>query len=335
MTVRVLVTGAAGFVGSALLPTLMLDSSRQIVATVRDRATSRQPMATTAGHTSIAVGDIGPATDWCAALSGVDAVVHLAARVHVMRDTAHDSWAQFQRVNVDATVNLARQAAASGTRRFVYLSSVKVNGESTPPGRPFRASDEAAPRDAYGRSKQQAELALQALASDSGMHVVSIRPPLVYGPGVRANFLRLLATIERGLPLPLGAVCNARSMVSVWNLCDLIRTAIDAPCLTASVLMVSDGEDLSTPQLIRRIAGFMGRPSRLLRLPVPVLRAVGRLAGKTDQVSRLCDSLTVDIAPTQRELQWTPPMSVDDALRATAQWYLLERHAAAGRATPP
>ena len=327
---RVLVTGASGFVGSALLRTLGLDPRRQIVAAMRDEATSRQSMSSAPVSRLVAVGDIGSETDWRPALSGVDAVVHLAARVHVMRDTVLDPWAQFHRVNVDATLNLARQAAAAGARRFVFLSSVKVNGECTPPGRPFQSSDRGAPLDPYGASKQQAELALQALAAGGGMSVVSIRPPLIYGPGVRANFLRLLATVERGIPLPLGGVSNSRSLVSVWNLCDLIRAAIDAPALQASVLMVSDGEDLSTPQLIRRVAGFMDRPARLYTLPLPLLRAIGRLAGKAEQVSRLCDSLTVDISPTRRELDWSPPVSVDDSLQATVQWYLRQRQAATG-----
>jgi UDP-4-keto-D-QuiNAc 4-reductase len=319
---RILVTGATGFVGSALVRTLIAGQQRQIVAAARNQTAGLAP-----GVSSVGVGDIGPSTDWQPALPGVATVVHLAARVHIMHGTAADPLPEFRRVNVEATLNLARQAAAAGARRFVFVSSIKVNGESTPLGRPFRSTDQVAPRDAYGISKQEAEQGLRLLADRSGMNIVTIRPPLVYGPGVRANFLRLMALIDRGIPLPLGGVRNARSLVSVWNLCDLIRTAIEAPSLRSGVLMVSDGEDLSTPDLMRRIAKFMCRPERLFTLPVALLEALGRLAGKRDEVSRLCDSLTVDISATRRELNWTPPMSVDAALQSTVQWYLREGRA--------
>jgi nucleoside-diphosphate-sugar epimerase len=315
---KILITGASGFIGSTLLAVLA-GAKRQLVV-----ATRKAAWAAPSGITSLHVDDIGEATNWRPALAGIDTIVHLAARVHVMRDTLDDPLAGFRRVNVDGTLNLARQAAEVGVARFIFLSSVKVNGEATGPGRPFRSSDPAAPVDAYGISKHEAEQGLRALGETSAMTVASIRPPLVYGPGVRANFLRLMALVDRGLPLPFGGIRNARSLVSVWNLCDLIRTMADAPRLRPGIFMVSDGEDLSTPELVRRIAKSMQRPARVFRFPVPLLKSLGRLAGKAGEIGRLCDSLLVDMSATRRELNWTPPMSVDQSLQSTARWYLNE-----------
>lgn len=319
---KILVTGASGFIGTALLRSLAVGSSREVVAATRSKIS-----APVAGSTTVRVADLGGNTDWGQALSGVRTVIHLAARVHIMRDASADPLAEFRKANVDATLNLARQAAAAGAERFIFLSSIKVNGEATPPGRPFRSDDQAAPCDANGISKHEAEQGLHALSDQTGMTAVMIRPPLVYGPGVRGNFLRLMALIDRGIPLPLGAITNARSMVSIWNLCDLIRTVIDVPSLRSGVYMVSDGEDLSTPDLIRRIATFMSRPARVFSVPVPVLEILGRLAGKAVQFARLCDSLAVDMSATRHELNWTPPMSVDESLQTTVQWYLREGRA--------
>jgi len=316
---KILVTGASGFIGTALLRSLAVGSSSEVVAATRSKIS-----APVAGSTTVRVADLGGNTDWGQALSGVRTVIHLAARVHIMRDASADPLAEFRKANVDATLNLARQAAAAGAERFIFLSSIKVNGEASSPGRPFTAADAPAPADAYAISKHEAEQGLRALSTHAAMTVLSIRPPLVYGPGVRANFLRLMVLIDRGIPLPLGAIRNARSMVSIWNLCDLIRTAVDAPALRPGVLMVADGEDLSTPELIRRIAAAMRRPARLFPVPVPVLETLGRLAGKAGQVARLCDSLTVDISATRQALNWMPPMSVDEALHATVQWFVRE-----------
>jgi nucleoside-diphosphate-sugar epimerase len=319
---KILVTGASGFVGSALLGTLSAEPQRQLVAATRSGA-----MASSPGVACLRVGDLGPTLDWRSALSGVHTIVHLAARVHVMRDAVADPLAEFRRVNVEGTLNLARQAAAAGAKRFIYVSSIKVNGEATAPGRPFTSRDRAAPCDAYGVSKHEAEQGLDALGAQVGMTVVTVRPPLVYGPGVRANFLRLMVLIDRRIPLPLGGVTNARSLVSVWNLCDLIRTLIDAPSLRSGVYLASDGEDLSTPSLIRRIANLMRRPGRLFSIPVPMLEALARLVGKAEEIGRLCDSLAVDISATRHELNWAPPMSVDESLHRTVQWYLREGRA--------
>jgi nucleoside-diphosphate-sugar epimerase len=316
---KILVTGASGFIGSALLRRLTVAASHQVVAATRNAI-----IAPVTGVTTVRIGDLDANTNWLPLLSGVDTVIHLAARVHVMRDASADPLAEFRKANVDVTLDLARQAAAAGVARFIYLSSIKVNGEATAPGHSFGAEDPPAPGDPYAISKHEAEQGLRALATRVSMTVLTIRPPLVYGPGVRANFLRLMAMIDHGIPLPLGAIRNARSMVSIWNLCDLIRRAVEVPALRPGVLMVADGEDLSTPELIRRIAAAMRRPARLFSVPVPVLETLGRLAGKTAQVARLCDSLTVDISATRQALNWMPPMSVDEALRTTVQWFVGE-----------
>jgi len=276
-----------------------------------------------AGHCEqVVVGDIDQQTNWVSAIKDVECVVHMAGRVHVMNPTA-DDHRRFHEVNALGTERLALVAAEQGVRRFVFLSSVKVNGEVTY-GKPYTRSDAAAPIDDYGNSKLQAEQILFEIARKSNMEVVVIRPPLVYGPGVRANFLRLLSWVHKGIPLPLGAIRNARSLVSVWNLCDLIKCVVEAPELTSSVLMVSDGMDLSTPELIRRLAVAMGRSPRLVAIPVSVLKLAGAVTGKSAEVARLCGSLTVDITETKRQLGWTPPVSIDEGLARTVRWYLDE-----------
>jgi nucleoside-diphosphate-sugar epimerase len=309
---NILITGATGFVGRCLVMQLM--ESHSVTLAVRGQAHGMQHTATKV------VGDIGRHTDWRAALERMDCVIHLAARVHIM-SSAQDA-APYYETNTEGTAQLARSAAIAGVRRFIFLSTVKVNGERTE-GAPFSASDSPCPVDHYGKSKLQAEQRLYEVAAYSPMTVTTIRPPLVYGPGVRANFLRLMNAVCRGWPLPLGSVCNARSLVSVWNLCDLIRTAIEVPF--SGTIMVSDGDDLSTPELIRRISKSMRRPVRLLPAPVPVLKAFGRCLGRGDAISRLCDSLAVDISETRRALGWSPPVSVDESLDRTVKWFLRER----------
>ena len=308
----VLVTGANGFVGSALCAALA-NRDYCVRGVVRDPSRSAGLICELTK-----VGDIGSNTDWSGSLIGVDMVVHLAARVHVMRDSATDPLAEFRRVNVAGTERLALAAATAGVRRFVFLSSVKVNGERGG----YNESDPPAPQDAYGISKHEAELSLREIAAETGMEVVIIRPPLVYGPGVKANFHALLRAVARGIPLPLGAIHNRRSLVALDNLVDMIVTCIDHPAAANQTFLVSDGEDLSTTELIRHLARAMGRPARLIPIPASVLMAGATLLGKREVAARLCGSLQVDITKARELLGWLPPITMDEGLRRTAEHYL-------------
>ena len=299
-----MVTGASGFVGGALCRALLV---KELSFTRVSRAPGTQG--------NVAVGEIDSATDWTLALQQCTVVVHLAARVHVMNDAASDPLAAYRRTNVDGTLNLARQAAAAGVRRFIFISSVKVNGESSPEGQAFRADDVPAPKDAYGVSKMEAEQGLRQLAQQTGMQVVIIRPPLVYGPGVGANFATLLRVVRRGLPLPLGAIRNQRSLVALDNLVDLIITCVTHPAAANQTLLVSDGQDLSIAELVRGMAQAAGVAARLLSVPVWALRTAASLLGKREVVSRLCSNLQLDIAKTRSLLGWAPPVSVQEGLR--------------------
>ncbi len=311
-----LVTGASGFVGSALAARLATDGHRLRLA-LRAR-----PAALPAGAEAFIHGDLGEAIDWMPALAGIDAVVHCAARVHVMADTATDPLAEFRRCNVDGTLRLARAAAAGGVGRFVFISSIKVNGEGTTPGQPFTAQQAPAPIDPYGVSKWEAEQQLQRLSAQTGMEVVIIRPVLVYGPGVKANFLNMMKWLYKGVPLPLGATHNKRSLVALDNLVDLIVTCIDHPWAANQTFLVSDGEDLSTTELLRRMSQALGKRPRLLPVPAWMLETAAKVLGKQSIAQRLCRSLQVDIAHTRERLGWTPPVSVDAALQKTAQHFL-------------
>lgn len=309
----ILVTGANGYVGGALCARAAAQG-RPVRACVR--STSDVP----AGDAStVAVGDIHEATDWSAALNGCSTVVHLAARVHVMNERSGDPLREFRRTNTQGTLHLARQAAEVGVRRFVFVSSIKVNGESTTSGHPFTAADVPAAEDAYGISKQEAEQGLRQIAASTGMEIVIVRPPLVYGPGVKANFASLMRAVQRGIPMPLGAVTNnRRSLVSLDNLVDLLMVCIDHPAAANQTFLVSDGEDLSTTALVRRMGEAMGKPARLLPVP-PALLSLGAAAlGKRSVAQRLLGNLQVDIAHTRNTLRWTPPVSVDEGLRRAA-----------------
>jgi nucleoside-diphosphate-sugar epimerase len=257
-------------------------------------------------------------------LCGVRVVVHCAARVHVMQDSATDVLAEYRRVNVEGTVRLARSAAQAGVERFVYISSVKVNGEMTAPGVPFRASDAPAPVDPYGISKREAEDALKQISAETGMQVVIIRPPLVYGPGVKANFLSMMRWLVRGVPLPLGAIHNKRSLVSIGNLVDLINVCISHPQAVGNVFLVSDGDDLSTTQLLVRMAAALKVRSPLLAVPSWMVKACASLIGRRDIAQRLCGSLQVDISETCNILRWQPVIGMDRALQQTAEHYLAQ-----------
>jgi nucleoside-diphosphate-sugar epimerase len=263
----------------------------------------------------IAVGEVNGNTDWAEALQGQHVVVHTAARAHIMDDGAIDPLTEFRSVNVAGTLNFARQAARAGVQRFLFISSIKVNGEQTPLGGCFTADDAPAPEDSYGISKWEAEQGLQALAAETGMEVVIIRPPLVYGPGVKGNFASMIKLVEKGLPLPLGAIHNKRSLVALDNLVDLIITCIDHPAAANQVFLAGDGEDLSTTELLRGVARAMGKPSRLIPVPAGLLMAGATMLGKKAMAQRLLGSLQADISKARNLLGWAPPLSVEEGLK--------------------
>jgi nucleoside-diphosphate-sugar epimerase len=270
----------------------------------------------------VAIGNLAPETNWTASLKNVDGVVHLAARVHMMADKSADPLAEFRRINVDSTTTLARQAAAAGVKRFVFLSSIKVNGEFTEPGKPFTADDPPAPLDPYGISKHEAEQSLRRIAVETGMEVVIIRSPLVYGPDVKANFRAMMHWLAKGLPLPLAAVTkNRRSLVALDNLVDLIATCLDHPLVANQTFLVSDGEDLSTADLLKRMGSAMGHSTRLFYLPPVLLRLGAVVVNKPGLYRRLCGSLQVDISKTKQLLGWSPPVSLAEGLRRTAEGF--------------
>lgn len=314
---KVLLTGSTGFVGQALLARLAAQPALDLVVVSR-RPNSSLP----AGVAHAQVADIAADTAWQPVLQGVQVIIHAAARVHVMNDKVADPLAEFRKVNVDGTLNLARQAVGAGVKRFIFISSIKVNGESTAPGKPYSAESQPAPVDPYGISKLEAELALRELAAETGMEVVIIRPPLVYGPDVKANFLSMMRWLSKGIPLPLGAIQNRRSLVALDNLVDLIATCVEHPAAANQTFMVSDGEDLSTRQLLRRMGGALGRPARLVPIPAWLLEAGASLLGKRALAQRLCGSLQVDISKTRELLNWSPPLGVDEALRRAAEHFL-------------
>jgi nucleoside-diphosphate-sugar epimerase len=310
----ILVTGATGFVGRPLCRRLA-KAGAEIRAAIRPGANAPEgAIARPSPH-------LGPDADWTRALSGAGAVVHLAARVHVMHDRAADPLAEFRAANVAGTLRLAEQAAAAGVRHLVFLSSIKANGEETH-GTPF-GPDQAAPVDAYGVSKWEAEQGLAALAARTGMAVTILRPPLVYGPGVKGNFRALIRLVASGLPLPLGAIDNRRALIGIDNLCDAITAALARPPAAglARTFTLCDRETVSTPELIRRLAIALDRPARLLPVPVAWLRLGGRLSGRSAMVQRLTASLEVDGSRIGPALGWVPPDSLDQGLAAVGLWW--------------
>jgi nucleoside-diphosphate-sugar epimerase len=311
---RLAITGTSGFVGRSLLAAcLQPKNGRRLFAAIaitRKNISGREPKLQ-----NIFVSDLNSESNFQTALAGRDVFIHLAARVHVMHDTEADPLAAFRAVNVDGTLNLARQAASAGVKRFVFISSVKVNGESTLPGQIFTETHTPNPQDAYAKSKHEAEQGLRQIAADTGMEVVIIRPPLVYGPGVKANFAALMRAVQKGWPLPLGAVHNQRSLVALDNLVDFIITCTTHPRAANQTFLVSDGHDLSTTELVRGMARAAGVPARLLPVPAWAMQAGASLLGKGDAVGRLCGNLQVDIAKARHLLDWVPPVSVDEGLR--------------------
>ncbi len=271
------------------------------------------------------VGEIDSETNWVDALRNIDVVIHLAARVHVMKDTSADPLAEFLKINLHGTVNLAKQAANAGVKRFVYVSSIKVNGERTSETAPFTGLEKPDPQDHYAISKWQAEQALRRIAQEANLEVVIVRPPLVYGPGVKGNFSSLLAAIDRGIPLPLASASNARSLVYVGNLVNALITCATHPAAAGQTYLVNDGEDVSTAVLIEKIASAFGRNSRSFHFPPTLLRAAAALAGRSSQIDRLLGSLRVSSEKIRGELSWSPPYTLEQGLRATAEWYRAER----------
>lgn len=310
---KFLVTGATGLIGSALLAHLLAIGQPA-------RGSVRHAGEVQGGRELMATGELSADTDWREALSGVDVVIHTAARVHLMHDPSSDPERAFREVNCDATLALARQAADQGVRRLVFLSTIKVNGERTI-GEPFRSDNPPNPQDAYARSKLAAEQGLQALAAETGLEVVVVRPPLVYGPRVGANFLAMMRWLQRGLPLPLAHLDNRRSLVALGNLVDLLTLCATHPAAAGRTLLVADGEDLSTPELLRRLGIALHRPARLFPAP-PGLPLLVRLLGKAPALQRLSESLQIDATETCALLGWRPPFSVDEELARTARWLM-------------
>jgi len=315
---KVLISGASGFIGRPLCAEL-LRQGQSVRAAVRLARSENLPVE----HAeTVSIGEINNETDWTEALLDIKVVVHLAARVHVMKDNAVDPLDELRKVNVDGAWNFARQACDAGVQRFIFISSIKVNGESSPLGRPYKPEDRPAPIDCYGISKCEAEDALRQLADETGMEVVIIRPPLVYGPGVKANFHRMMHWLNKEIPLPLGAIHNKRSFVALDNLIDLIATCIDHPAAANQTFLAGDGEDLSTTELLQRLGEALGKPAKLFSLPIRMLKVGALLLGKRDMAQRLCNSLQVDITKAHDLLGWRPPVTVDEALKKTAADFL-------------
>lgn len=314
MPLTVLVTGANGFVGRVLCRTLQ-ERGHTVRAAVRQAA-----VAPGIAGEPIVVGSIDAKTEWSLAVRGVDAVVHVAARVHVMRETESDPLQAFRNTNVHGTAALANAAAAAGVERFVYVSSIKVNGEATF-DKPFTADDPPSALDAYGVSKQEAERGLRDIARLTGLQVTVVRPPLVYGPGVGGNFLRLLKLIRRGIPLPFGSIENRRSMIYNGNLADALVACATHANAAGKTYLVRDAEDLSTGGLVRRLAREMGTPARLWEVPPGILRGAGALIGRTAEVDRLIDSLVVEVSAIEHDLHWSPRYTVAEGLAKTAAWF--------------
>jgi len=312
------VTGATGFIGHTLIDELSLRGSK-VKVLLRENSFNRH-------FEDISLASIDENSDYSCFLKGVDTLIHCAARAHVMKDNSSDPLECYREVNTKGTLNLARQAAKSGVKRFIFISSIKVNGEATELGHPFKAIDRRAPEDFYGQSKSEAEEQLLDLAEETGLEVVIIRPTLVYGPGVKANFASLFNLVSKGLPLPFGCITNnKRSLVSVNNLVDLIMTCIVHPKAVNQVFLVSDDNDLSTASMVKQMSKALGKPNRLIPIPLWCYHLAGKLFGKQDVVNRLLGSLQVDISHTKEVLGWTPPQSVEDGFQETVDALLVSK----------
>lgn len=309
----ILVTGGSGFVGAALIKRLSYDGFK-IRACVRDHNHKFS-----GDVESIHIQSINGSTSWDSAFKGVEVVVHCAARVHVMDDLVPDQLNAYRQVNVEGSLNLALKAALAGVRRFLYISSIKVNGESTHLNHPFTADDVPEPLDPYGVSKLEAEQGLRELEMNTGMEVVIVRPPLVYGPGVKANFASMMSWVARGIPLPFGAIYNVRSFVALDNLVDMLVTCLKHPAAAGQTFLVSDNEDVSTTELLRRTAKAMDKKAILLPIPAVALVYGAAILQRHYVAQRICGSLQVDIKKTCRLLDWTPPLTLDQGLKKAVE----------------
>ena len=313
-----LITGATGFIGHAVCEQL-LAGGWQVKGTIR--SSSQDGVSLPEGVIPCSVDSLGPGTDWRKALSGIEVIVHLAARVHIMKDTSEDSLLEFRQVNTHATERLARMAAQTGARRFVFLSTIKVNGEDSG-DRAFNEDDALNPQDNYALSKLEAEQVLRRVAQETGLDVVILRSPMVYGPGVKGNFLRLIQVVQRGIPLPLASVHNRRSVIFLGNLVEAVISCMTHPQAKGKTYLVSDDEQLSTAELISRTARALGKSARLLPFPVELLRYAAMVLGKSAEADKLLNSLLVDSSKIRSELGWKPHFSLDEGLSETARWFL-------------
>ena len=313
----VLITGASGFIGSNLCKNLGRDGLF-VRLVYREGAVKNNPQIFT-------VNGIDKSTGWSGAFDNIETVIHAAARVHVMDDSSVDPLSEFRAVNTYGTLHLAQQAAQAGVKRFIFISTIKVNGESTLTGVPFKPEDSSIPTDPYGLSKYEAEVGLRKIAKETGMEVVIIRPPLVYGPGVKGNFVSMMKWLNKGIPLPLGAINNKRSFVSLDNLISLITICIDHPNAANETFLVSDDNDISITTLLSELAVSLNTPKRLLPIPGAWLMFCAKLLGKQDVALRLLGSLQVDITKTKSLLGWSPPYTVDESLKKTAQFFMKQQ----------
>lgn len=311
---NILLTGASGFVGRAATK-YYATTTNNLVFSVRQKAPEQ-------GASFFEVGEINAVTEWTQALKGIECVIHLAARAHVMDDDKADPLAAYREVNTTGTLNLARQAADAGVKRFVFISSIKVNGESTTHSPSFEETDVVSTRDPYGLSKAEAEEGLWLIATETGMEVVIIRPPLIYGPGVKANFLNLMKLAATGWPLPFGAIKNKRSMIYIGNLVDYIARCVDHPAAANQVFLISDGRDLSLSELLTQLRHAMGKSARLFSVPVFLFHLAGKVLSKQGLIERLVGDLQVDSSKANELLDWTPPYSVEQGIQATVADFL-------------
>ncbi len=310
-------TGATGFVGSRIIDVLSFSEQFTPIAAVRNDSNQLDSQVK-----SVVVDSLSSDNSWELALKNIEVVIHTAARVHVMSDSSKDPLSEYRKVNVDGTLNLARQSASTGVKRFVFISSIKVNGESTPLNNPFTDENIPTPIDFYGVSKFETEQELFKLGTTTGMEIDCIRPVLVYGPGVKANFLSMMKWLYKGVHLPFGSIHNKRSLVALDNLVDLILTCIEHPNAANEMFLVSDGEDLSTTELLNRVSNALGKKTWLFPVNQKVLEFCLGLIGKKNLAQRLCGSLQVDISKTKKLLNWTPPITVDEGLRKTAEYFI-------------